>query len=277
MTNPLTKYYRKPVMSIALPSSGRWDPNGVYPADTNDVPIMPMTAMDEIVLKTPDALLNGKATLDVFKSCCPSIAEPGELIGIDADKLLVAVRIASYGHNMDITTQCPHCNEINESTVDLRTVIDNFVVPSYDAAEAIVSGCTVKFRPSTYNENSEVQQNRFYYEKTLQQISKLDDPTPEHYDSLTKMINSALARSISNNIKSITTPNGEEVTNRDFIIEFVTNVSKDELEKVANVTKSLQDQAFVPAFLIECQNEKCRKESKAKITFDLSNFFVKRS
>jgi hypothetical protein len=35
-----------------------------------------MTAKDELMFKTPDALLNGQSTVEVVKSCIPAIQDP---------------------------------------------------------------------------------------------------------------------------------------------------------------------------------------------------------
>ena len=40
-----------------------------------------MTAKDEMMFKTPDALLNGQATVDVIQSCIPAInGMPGKYL-----------------------------------------------------------------------------------------------------------------------------------------------------------------------------------------------------
>ena len=61
-TNPLQQYYRQPAIYIKLPSEGRYyDKNTFTPTETGELPILPMTAKDELAFKTPDALINGQA------------------------------------------------------------------------------------------------------------------------------------------------------------------------------------------------------------------------
>ena len=36
-------------------------------------PVLPMTAKDELIMKNPDALLNGDAVIQVIESCVPTI------------------------------------------------------------------------------------------------------------------------------------------------------------------------------------------------------------
>ena len=72
--NPLQKYFRQPKIYIKLPSNGKWYPNGsLEVTDNMEFPVYAMTARDELMFKTPDALLNGQSTVDVIQSCVPSI------------------------------------------------------------------------------------------------------------------------------------------------------------------------------------------------------------
>jgi hypothetical protein len=64
-----------------------------------------MTAKDELMLKTPDALMNGQATVEVIKSCVPSIKNPWHMPSIDIDTILIAIRIATYGENMEFSSK----------------------------------------------------------------------------------------------------------------------------------------------------------------------------
>lgn len=71
-TNPLQKYFRQPKIYLSLPSNGKYYPAGSLEiSETGEYPVFPMTARDEIMIKTPDALLNGEATVAVIKSCIP--------------------------------------------------------------------------------------------------------------------------------------------------------------------------------------------------------------
>ena len=70
--NPLKKHLRQPKIYIKLPSQGKyWHPNAIDFPESGELPVYAMTARDEITFKTPDALLNGQATVDVIQSCMP--------------------------------------------------------------------------------------------------------------------------------------------------------------------------------------------------------------
>lgn len=72
--NPLKKYFRQPKVYVTLPSKGEYWPDGTIEIpESGEFPIYAMTAKDELAMKTPDALLNGQATVDVIQSCVPNI------------------------------------------------------------------------------------------------------------------------------------------------------------------------------------------------------------
>jgi hypothetical protein len=66
-----------------------------------------MTAIDEITYRTPDALFSGQAVVNVIHSCVPSIKNAWHAPVADLNSILVAIRIASYGHELEIETTTP--------------------------------------------------------------------------------------------------------------------------------------------------------------------------
>lgn len=271
--NPLAKHFRHPVIYASLPSGGKWYKPGHLTVPANNVPVMSMTAMDEILVKTPEALLNSTATVEVIKSCVPGITDPGEAPVVDIDKILIAIRIATYGHNMEISSQCPHCQEISDFIVDLRTLVDSIVMPNYnDVIE--LNGCKVFFRPSTYSEVSKLSYDQFTYEKTMQVLAASETPDVEQFKEITKQIKTAITRSIVINIEKVVTAEGVEVTNPDYIIEFINNISKADTNKIKQHIGALKAQAEPPNIALTCSNEECKKDFTTSIGFDLSRFFV---
>ena len=106
--NPLVKHLRQPKIYIKLPSEGHyWPSNALEKTQNGEYPVYAMTAKDEITFKTPDALLNGQATVDVIQSCIPNIKDAWQTPSIDLDAILVAIRMASFGEKIDMSAQVP--------------------------------------------------------------------------------------------------------------------------------------------------------------------------
>ena len=87
---PLEKYYRQPSVYISLPTKGKYYTSDVFTqSETGEIPILPMTAKDELAFKTPDAMINGQATVDVIKSCVPKFLDPWKITNYDDDSELI--------------------------------------------------------------------------------------------------------------------------------------------------------------------------------------------
>jgi len=67
--NPLQQYFRQPKIWVGLPSNGVYSESGTFDGDVSNMPIFGMTGMDEIILKTPDALITGESTIKIIQSC----------------------------------------------------------------------------------------------------------------------------------------------------------------------------------------------------------------
>ena len=123
--SPLKKYTRQPKIYIDLPSKGKYYSNNVLYEDSySNLAVFSMTANDEILYRTPDALINGQATAKNIQSCIPSILKPFSLVTLDVDALLLSIRMATYGPKMQIGQRCKKCNEENEYEVDISKYIE---------------------------------------------------------------------------------------------------------------------------------------------------------
>ena len=92
--NPLIGMMRQPKIYIKLPSNGNyWSDGSLQLSPNGEYPVYSMTAKDELILKTPDALLNGQAVVDVIQSCLPNIINAWECPQIDVDLILVEPEI----------------------------------------------------------------------------------------------------------------------------------------------------------------------------------------
>ena len=154
--NPLKQFFRQPAIYLSLPSAGNfWPKEAIRLPANKELPVLPMTAIDEITYRTPDALFNGTAVVNVIHSCVPSITDAWSAPSTDINSILGAIRIASYGHNMEIDSTCPSCNTEGEYGVDLRTVLENLTTLNYDVPMQ-QGDLTFTFRPMTYQEQNQI-------------------------------------------------------------------------------------------------------------------------
>ena len=275
--NPLQKYFRQPAIYIKLPSDGQFYPEGTLDMPVNkEIPVFPMTAMDEIMARTPDALFNGSAVMQIFKSCVPNIKDPWGIPQTDVDLLLTAIKIASYGHDMDMTVTCPHCKTVQDYTLDLRTVIDKFVSPNYSKGLQI-GDLEVYFRPLNYHEVNDAAKVQFEQQKTLQILETQEGATEE--DKLTAMSQSLqkiteLSMDAITHSISLIKIDGQPVTDPEHIKEFMTNANRDVFNRIRDHLTGVRENSEMKPLSLTCSNEECKKEFTQPFTMDMSNFFV---
>jgi hypothetical protein len=269
--NPLTQYFRQPAIHIRLPSQGKFYPQGTLAMPPNgELPVLPMTSVDEITYRTPDALFNGSATVSVIKSCVPAIRDPWHMPSTDMDAVLVAIRIASYGHGMDISTTCPACETADDVTVDLRRVNDSLSVGNYEEKLSI-GDLEFYFRPITFetvNHNNQVQMEQQQIIRSLESLE--DTARSEKIQTLMTAINEATLSTVASSVAAIKTPTAL-VTEFEFILDYLKNTDSKIFNQIKEHAVELKQKSEVKPVDITCNN--CQHQYTQPFTLDLSSFF----
>ena len=224
--NPLKKYFRQPKIYIKLPSQGKFYPPGaVEISDSGEIPVFAMTAKDELLMRTPDALINGEATVELIKSCIPAIKDPWKMPNIDTDAVLVAIRLASYGEKMEINTKVPVTGEERAFEVDLRMVLDQISGFEFDTYIQIDDAFSLEIKPLTYKEFTDNAQKTFEEQRIFRVVN--DDTIPDDrklaaFSQSFKRLTNLTIDLVLNSIVAIDTPDGK-VTDKRHIKEFFEN------------------------------------------------------
>lgn len=271
-SNPLANNFRQPAIYLTLPSKGKYWPAGSIDLPENgQIPVFPMTIKDELVLKTPDALLNGQGTVDTLKSCCPNIKDAWQIPACDLDAILVAIRLASYGEELELSSACPSCKEENEHIVDLKVLLDSMEVPTFDIIP--IDNLKIQFKPQSFKNVNTAQLISFETQQLINTITASDLSESEkttRFNEMFPRITELNVQSIAESIESITVDE-TEVTNIEHIKEFLNNCDrkvfdalKKHVEELANINK-------IKPFDVECSE--CQAKYQTNLTFEFSNFF----
>lgn len=281
MSNPLETYFRQPAIYITLPSKGEY-----YPPDTltfnenKEIAVYPMTAKDEIVMKTPDALLTGQSTVDVIQSCIPAIKDAWKIPSIDIDTILIAIRIATYGEEMPVSIPITEIKESLSASVNLTNALErvNGHVPNTELI--LPSGIKVKIKPIDYAMMSR-QAMRVYDEqrmvKTVQD-SELDDETKtkKYMEVFTKVAMYSVDEMIFS-IDTLHTPDGKQVTEQGYITEFVQNMDVSTSKLIKQKIDEIRKTGAIPPMEYDVPEDMVEKGAPKTIsvpmTFDTSVFF----
>lgn len=274
--NPLAKHFRQPAIYMKLPSGGKFWPEGSIDLPINfEIPVYPMTARDEITIRTPDALMNGQGIVDVIKSCCPNIIDPWQMPSVDVDAILLHIRIASYGNNMDFDTNCPKCNEESNFTLNISSLTAQIAMPNYDQVLEL-DGLKIKIKPQPYFEVNRINQLSFTEQQILRTVndgSLSDEEKKSKTDEyLRKLVDLNIDISV-NSTQSITMEDGTVVTNPAFIKEFYNFADFKVIKKIQTRLQEINQAAELKPIDTKCTNESCGHEYSVPLSFDYSNFF----
>ena len=273
-------FMRQPKIYIRLPSDGEfWDPKSLDMPENRELPVFSMTAKDELMFKTPDALMNGQSMVDVIQSCIPNIKNAWHCPTVDLDTILIAIRLATYGETMKISHKIPVIEEDVEYEIDLRLLLDQQQNNVWIEQVVIRDDLIIFVKPLTYKHLTQTSIKSFETTRIMSMINddKLSDEQKlkmfnESFVNLTKITVDLMAEGIYKIIAG-----GEEVTDTKFIFEFISNTDKDVFEKVQNHLKDLKERNEIKPLTAVTTEEQQEQGAPATYTipvsFNNSDFF----
>lgn len=270
--NPLKQYFRRPSIYLKLPSGGNFYPEGSIDLPENkEIPIYPMTAIDEITSKTPDALFNGLAVTEIIKSCAPNIKDPWAIPSMDLDALLISIRAATNGNMLDVDSVCPSCKEEASYSVNLVGLLSKLSATEYEQAITL-NEITIKFNPLSYQTVNKMNISQFEIEKNIRKLESLEDDNErlQYSSEMMKKLNELSMVLITESIEYITTPNAM-VSEKEYILDFLQNCDKNTFNTLKNHAVKLRENAQIKPLNVKCIH--CNHEYDQTLTLNVSDFF----
>ena len=272
--NPLAKHFRQPSIYIKLPSGGKYWAEGSVELPLNgELPVYPMTTKDELTLRTPDALMSGQGVVSVIQSCCPNVKNAWDAPSIDMDTLLIAIRIASYGHDMDVDSLCAKCQEPNRFTIDLRSALDSIIPPDYNTPLQ-VGELRIKLKPQEYTETSKANAMGYEEQRMVANITESTLDAEEksraiaaQMAKLIDMTTDLLAKSTA----YIALSEGDVVSDQNFIKEFYANAPSTVSRAIQEKVGQMATDAAIKPYQVKCTS--CEAEYSMSVDFDYASFF----
>lgn len=270
--NPLQTYFRQPKVFISLPSQGVYNDPGAITGDLTRLPVFGMTGMDEIMLKTPDALITGESTVRVIESCCPDVKDGWSVSNLDVDALLVAVRIATYGNTMSMNHVCKSCTTENTYDLEVSKFLDHFGQCQYDP-EVVIDNLKIRIRPLNYKQVTDFNLENFALQKRLFQASQIESEEERApvISQIYKDLGALQNKIMIAGIEQVETPEGT-VTEHAFIREWIENADKTIFDAVRTQVNRNSETWRIPETHVKC--ETCGAENKFGIELDQSSFFA---
>lgn len=271
--NPLKQYFRRPSIYIKLPSGGQYYTTDVVErTQSGELAVYPMTAIDEITARTPDALFNGTAVVDIIRSCVPSIKDPWKINSIDIDAIFMAIKIASSGETMDVDCICPKCSGESKFGVNMTNLLNTRKNIDYQSTLKI-RDLELKFKPLIFEETNKISMTQFEIQKALISIEQIEDQEERQHqskavlDTLSRFTNDLIACTI----EYIKTPE-TLVSNPEFISEFMANCDRQTSNEIRDYSIKLREGNALPELNIKCIH--CQHEFKQPLVLNITDFFV---
>ena len=271
--DPLAKYYRMPGLHVKLPSNGAFMPPGsVEFTMNNDVPVYPMRAADELLLKSPDALMSGHAIEELIRSCVPAIRMPRMISSADLDVLLLAIRAATYGATMTVQPICPKCEAENEVEISLAAMMATATSIDPENAVRLSDDVVVFLRPYTMENATKIGIASFEETRKVQGVEDAQEAarSAQINQSMNRIVTLTMDI-LASAILKVSVREGE-VGDPMSIRRFIDNVSKAWIDKLHAKMDEMGNKGMDKHYDVTCA--KCGHEWKPEVEFNPSSFFA---
>ena len=274
--NPLSGYFRDVAIYVHLPSNGLYsNPGDIEASSSGEVAVYPMTTADELLFKSPDALLNGEAIAKVIQSCVPSIKNVYNLPMNDVESILLAIRHSTYGDQMDFEVKCSECETPKEFGVSIESALISGKSLEGDKNVKLDNGLIVKLKPYTFSSSVKAASLAFNEEKLLQLLMEEDLEDEEKAIKASESLRRATELTMELLTDSIIAVYGEHdklITNeREHISPWLSNISSQHSKLIETAINELNTTGINKEVHLIC--DKCEHEWSTNIEFDPSDFF----
>lgn len=273
--NPLISAYKKPAMYVNLPSGGKYyEPKPKLSVD-GELAIYPMTARDELITKTPDALFNGEATVALLESCCPDIKNPRQIPVNDLLVLMLAIRQASYGNQLDVDINCPKCDYMNMMGIDAGAMLGSAQEQDHDNIVTLDNGFVVYAKPFNLEDRTLLQIQQVKQQKMVTSLadeSLSDEERTKKFGETFVELAELTVDLITNCIVYVQeNPDSERYEDKEMIRDWLQNISKKDYEDIRKRVELLSDSGLNTEVNATCQD--CGHQWQTNIDLDIANFF----
>lgn len=278
--NPLKQYFRQPGAYVKLPTQGKWySADDITMSANGDIAVYPMGAIDDILLNTPDAMLNGQALEKVVRNCVPDIKNVKKIMIPDLEAIFVGMKYATNNGKSDYERQCPNCQHENTFDLNCSALLD--AITCVDPSDAVLhfgDNLEIHIKPYDFEMRQLFIKREFEEERAIRILDlnkeadeiKKAELLAESVDRIAQLTFGLVAKSIE---KIILKKENLTVTDPDHIKEWLIGISKSQSEAVVESVNKLNAAGVPKEIPVRC--ESCGHEWLDKLALDPTSFFGK--
>jgi len=275
--NPLSQFMRVPVIYITLPSKGKFNnPDDIEFTSSGEIGVAAMTTKDDLTLKSPEGLLNGETVASIIQSCCPAIKNVKNLPAPDLDVILLAIRHATYGDDMDFDITCPECehNGMYSTSISHSLATMEFLEDEYFVK--LANNVTVYVRPFNYENSVKEALQKYNESQTVKLLVDEDlNKNPEKAKQFTKSLHNLadlMTELCSECIVKIIDPENNVIeATAEQIYEWIKFLPRGDAQLIQDKIADINSIGVPKEKIVIC--EKCEHEWKTQVNFDPASFF----
>lgn len=288
--NPLKRVFRTSNLSIGLPTKGRWYVNeDVELSEDKELDIFPMTALDDILLNTPDAMLNGQALEQVIKHCAPAVKNVKKLMLPDLDAIFVGIKSATNNGKVDYERNCPKCDAENVFDLNCQMLLNTMTYINEDELTVHIhdDGLIVHVKPHSFEMRQIYTKKDFEEQKLLRAMDMADEQADAAHKMNELVKADILAQHVFNSFKStfelvsksiekvVMTKENVVVTDSDHINEWLLNIGEPKTRIILDEINKLNNVGVLKTLPVTCAS--CGHAWEDTMTYDPASFFTRRS
>jgi len=280
--NPLAGFMRQPKIYIKLPSGGEfWPAGSLVHTENGEYPVYSMTAKDELMLKVPDALMNGQAVTSVIEHCVPNIKNAWHVPNIDLDVILIAIRIATYGEIMTVPVVVGEDTDL-EYSLNLNLLMDTLMGQiKWQTAVPVSPDLTVHVRPINYKQMTESALKTFETQRIFDAVNSQnlsDAEKSKVFNESFDKLNQITIGIVNNSVFAIESSAGT-TDNPAHIQEFMENTDKEIFDTVKKQIETQRENNSIKPLKIQTTDQMreagvAEDEIEIPLVFDASYFFA---
>ncbi len=260
--NPLLERIVIPGETFRLPSGGLFYTNGEIDSTVRngEIQVNALTALDEIVMKSPDKIINGKSVTDVLTKCMPQINNAGQLFAKDVDYLILCLRKVTYGDNVDVnyTHNCEGA-KVHTYTTSVSTFINSAKQIDPTTINSLYTitmpnGQVVKLHPVRFDDIMNMMQ--------ANSMTMSDDSIENIQRELFKTVVSVIA-------------SVDDTTETSMIMEWASKIPTTWFSKISDAIDNSSDWGPTTEFVTKCQD--CGQEVTISVPLNPLVFFTQSS
>lgn len=275
--NPFMAYCRHIKTWIKLPSgTSYYDSKVIDFPESGEVGVRAMTGEDEMMLKNPDALLNGEALKKVLLSCVEGLKKPELLLNNDVDALMIAIRHVTFGDNNEYNPNCPKCGHSNTFSINVGGFLDNIQSLEPEYTVHLNNGLIVYLKPYTFKDRISTLRLAFEQEKLRKSLDLEDsEKTLKIMSESMKTMAELNYRMMTDAIVRIKDESGmmdvvNSDSNKQNFLELLRNLEKTDFDSISDKLTEINKIGVSGSVPATCKQ--CGHEWEAEIDLNPVNF-----